>query len=316
MRTTGRNETQKGDEMRDQTTCETNGQYYRRLQTEGRLHGSFPRACRIRKAREAAAELAELLTIRDLLQQRVRLILLGTDASTTARDNATDRYPRRQNWELPRATTERLGNYVEILEINNGRYSSRCTYIHWTYRPEVESWGIVLNGTLRYRFRGRCFTFRSPRGYRWGVDGQGIRLCSISRPGDDYHPDSDDLVVDGTQQTLRSLTAKIRLAATVRRAMARKGRAMARKERTALAKVRQVEREGCRVRLTDSIRAGNCPAGSANWARQHKLDPTGHYRPTVILALANGRGDRVRLAVTAAVRRHEQEVRQGFCAIS
>ncbi len=83
-----------------------------------------------------------------------------------------------------------------------------------------------------------------------------------------------------------------------------------------LQKIRQAEREGCRVRLADSTTAGNCAVGSAGWCRAHNLDPAGHVAPTALAALATGfDGRRVRLVLAAALRRHATDMRRGYCTL-
>ena len=63
--------------------------------------------------------------------------------------------------------------------------------------------------------------------------------------------------------------------------------------------------------LADSLAAGNCQAGSEQFARRHGLNPTRWYKPNELLAVANGDAQRVRLAVLAAVRRHDRLAEAG-----
>jgi hypothetical protein len=76
------------------------------------------------------------------------------------------------------------------------------------------------------------------------------------------------------------------------------------------------QNEGVFVCLADSIRAGNCKIGTLNFAERHRLDTSRHYTAIELLAQANGDAGRVRLAITAARFRHNQEMDRGYCDLS
>ncbi len=231
-------------------------------------------------------------------------IPLGGHSTEEARQTAHRWHPRRQNWETPRAAD--IPEALVIRERDNGRYSRRCFWHHIVYPILVRSIATIDGKSLHFSYGDDPDRIViAPRGYRWGTDQHGIRLFKGSNPSDDYHPDSDDL---------RTLTGY---------AIARKLRENERTRKESLAKLRQqkgairrAEREGARVCLADSVRAGNCLVGTTSWARQHKLDPARHYRPSKLLALANGDMARVSIVCAVALRRHNAEMARGYSILA
>jgi hypothetical protein len=195
------------------------------------------------------------------------------------------------------------------MKIDNGQYSRRCKYTHWTYRMKVQSWGIVLNGTLRATIDTgngvRTWWLFPWRGWAWHIDANGIYLAD-AHGRRDYHPTAATLLECDT-------TAAIAELARNTDAKRREAAAMARKE---AADFRRAEQEGITVCLADSLAAGNCLAGTLNWANRHGLQAGRHYTPREILAVANGDTSRVRIVLAVAVRRHRNEMRQGYSDLS
>lgn len=66
----------------------------------------------------------------------------------------------------------------------------------------------------------------------------------------------------------------------------------------------------------DSYRAGNCVVGTTSWATQHNLDMRKHYTIGEIAAMSNGDARFVKAALIAGLRRHRQELRQGYSVLS
>jgi hypothetical protein len=232
------------------------------------------------------------------------IVPLGSISENELRIASRAEHPRRKNWEPPQAVvSDTVGCWVS--EVNCGRYSSRCTYIRYEYVPTVGSYGIIRgNLGLEYHYAGTVTVLQPPRGYRWDKDSNGIRLVSLTKADKNYHPNSDDL----RKYSKKALLTKIsRLAETRKQA-----RKLAKETAAA---VKRAEREGAAICVKDSVRAGNCQAGTINFARRHNLDPNRHYRPTELLKIANGDAHRVRLAVTVGLRRHRQEMGRGYCQI-
>ena len=271
----------------------------------------------LRQAEEAKAEgicRVEGLWTRDDALETLRVVEaplrravpLGSASSSEVAEYARRLYPARKNWLTPEPRTRH--DVLGVVDIDNGRYSSRCTYTHWTYKPVVTSYGIVLNAgaVLRWYWATDApVDLAVPHGYRWDRDGHGIRIVSLTDPRKDYHPDSDDL---------RHYSA----AAIRRQALQnfKKRQEVARQKREDEASIRRAEAEGCMVCVADSVRAGNCKAGTISWAKQHRLDPDRHYRPSELLAIMNGTAHKVRLVVTVALRRHRQEMSRGYALIA
>jgi hypothetical protein len=193
-------------------------------------------------------------------------------------------------------------------KISNGRYSGRCKYIHYTYQRLIESWGVVTRGTLYAKIDTdnglRSIMLRPWRGWHWETDANGVKLVD-SNGRRDYHPTAIELLACSMSQ----FAAKARENHALRVKQQRESK-------LELRLVRKAEREGCRVCVKDSLRAGNCYAGTASWAVRHGLDTQQHYKPTQVLALANGDTSRVNIVIGVALRRHRQELRQGFCNIT
>jgi len=197
-------------------------------------------------------------------------------------------HPRRQNWEPSRG-----GKETSVREVNHGRYSSRCAYDRWGFVPTLKSFAIIS------RWGGRAALYRhhcgsslvpAPRGWRWSADANGLRLVSIARPTDDFHPDSGDL-----RKGIRHIVHQAVVLREKRRAEAAKTR----REKRLLLR----GSGGVRVGLRDSLDAGNCPAGSLEFARRHGLDPDRRYAPARLLRLEPD-NDRLKLAIAVAIRRH------------
>lgn len=93
-------------------------------------------------------------------------------------------------------------------------------------------------------------------------------------------------------------------------------RAQAREQTALMAVVERGDAAGVAVCLADSLRAGNCRAGSLSFAGRHGLDPSRHYSAGELLAQSNGDARFVRAAVLAALRRERREQAAGFCVLA
>jgi len=280
---------------------------YSELKAAGKLACGTIKAAKRIAGERMRQRLPDELTLAQRYEAMKRIIPLGSLHSRDVAEAARREYPRRQNWEATAATTDD-GRICRVIDIDSGRYSSRCTYTHWVYRPVRTSYGRVIGDTLYYHFAANPVRkIASPHGYRWGSDSLGIMLIANSN-GDSYHPTSDDL-----QMGVRHVAQMLRTVNARRRANERKTAADTRQQNRI---VQQAEREGLRVCITDSTRAGHCRAGTTTWAKRHQLDTRWHYKPSQLLAISNGDGHRVALVVGVALRRHRQEMKQGFCQLA
>ena len=128
-------------------------------------------------------------------------------------------------------------------------------------------------------------------------DANGLRL--VIGP-DDYHPSEYEL----RKWDVAGWVAKIQANAATRKRLAA--------EREA----ESADIAGVWVCLADSLRAGNCRAGTEQFAIRHGLDLRRHYRASQILAQANGDEGRVRLAIKAACIRTHIECERGYSLLS
>jgi len=158
---------------------------------------------------------------------------------------------------------------------------------------------------LEFHWMATVSMLQPPKGYRWDRDRNGMRLVSLTIADKDYHPNSDDL---------RDYSKRAILAVINERYAARQN---AKRAAVADAKaVRKAEKEGAMICLRDSLKAGNCEAGTRAFAGRHGLDPRRHYSPTELLKIANGDSHRVRLAVAVGLRRHRQEMGRGYALLA
>jgi hypothetical protein len=170
----------------------------------------------------------------------------------------------------------------------------------------VRSFARVRDGgrTLVYLLHeGPERVIPAPSGTSWDIDANGIRLVFDKHREDDYHPDADDLL-RGPEELLQKLLANRQL----------------RLANEAKAEAELAELEGVHVCLADSVRAGNCRAGSVEFALRLGLDARRHYRAGELLATALKQAPdsvmRLRLALRAAFDRHQREMQQGFALLS
>lgn len=164
----------------------------------------------------------------------------------------------------------------------------------------VRSMGIILDAgsALHAVIARRDLTIPAPEGHRWEIDQHGIALV---RTADrcEYHPDAGDLIRGAD------------LPAIIQRNEERRQLELTR------IRAEMAEVDGVWICLADSLRAGNCRAGSLSWTADNHVDSRVHHRASDILPLAiNGSAQRVRIAISAAARRHRQEMERGYCDLA
>jgi len=210
-------------------------------------------------------------------------------------------FKRAKNWKVrPIPTTGASFDTAESL----GRYSSRCRYIRYEYQTNIESWGVITGNCLYWRIDTddgpKKRLLRPWRGWHWELrDG----ICLVDGCGKrEYHPTATDLLTND----MRGLAALARDCERLRKE--------ARWERERMRRFLQnTERNGYGVTicLRDAMRAGHCRAGITDWAHMHRLDIGRHYRPTELPI-----DRRVGIVLAMAMKRHRQELRQGFCNLA
>lgn len=276
-------------------------EYYSQLRTQGKLHGTIAEAVKKwEKRRETAAipgpkkgRFAEQME----LLQKPAIVPLGHRIAEEKLSAAKARHPRLREWSLGAKAGKE--SYTREIGDNSNR-RKRSTFQRGLV---VQSIAQRLSAKVaKLTLDGSEFAYTLPRGYRWKRDQLGLSIAD--RKGNDFHPTASDLL-DGVKHCLAQLKEN---------AAARK--ISRRKAKQELRMVRVAEREGARVCLADSLRAGNCYAGSQAWVLRHELDPREHIKPGKLLALANGDASRVAIVVAQAIRRHRAEMAQGFCELA
>lgn len=213
-------------------------------------------------------------------------------------------HPRAKNWTSPTPTM----SYSAVIVRDLGQYSRSCKYHRMSYSQGTESWGIALNGHLRAKIdtggKVESINYRPCRGWHWMIDKNGIALVD-SDGKRDYHPTVIEILANRTTAAMAKLAV-----------IAEEARKAARKiERETRAQFARAEKEGLTVCLSDSLVAGNCRGGTLTWAQRHGFQIGKHYTPNQLLSLSNGDTDRVRIVIAVALRRHLNEMRQGYAEL-
>lgn len=285
----------------------------RKYKEKGKLNISIKKANEIHNKRENNRDYRDPLTFtmwtrKDLART---IIPLGEKSYEEVEYEIRCDNGRIKNWLSPEAVKAPFA--VNYETINNGRYSSRCTYTHYTYRPHVGSYAILPKHGLwiLYRYAKKLTKLPAPFGYSWGKDQNGICLISKTNKNIDYHPTSDDL----REYSKKGIREKTLALHEIRKGERKKIRAEKKTEKEALATLKHAEKLGLLLCVKDSIQAGNCFSGTINFARNHGLDPQKHHKPTVLLSLHDMQ-ERIKLVIAVAMRRHKREINQGFCNLS
>jgi len=281
---------------------------YSELRAKGRLYGTLKRARELARRRASACfqRTPPPLTV----EARTVVIPLSGALSAELVQWSHDLHPLRSNWEHPAASTSRGRR---VCEIDNGRYSSRCTYTLWTYRPETRCCGRACGRWLLWFCEDQRRWLRAPRGWVFGQDRLGLYVVRRSEKRIRYrfHFDSASL------RSIRTLHNAALDHEHNQRAADREQRERKRRQREREAEIQRAMGVGVYVGLRDSVRAGNCPAGSRTWAKNHGLDARQYYPIAVIRRLANVNGNRhqVERACEAAIDRTVRDMERGFCEL-
>jgi len=276
-------------------------EYYSSLRSQGKLSGSVKSAVakweqRAERAKQPGPKAGRFARRMARYRQPV-IVPLGDVVARRELIYVKSKNPRLREWSLGAVAGESYG-WRETGD--NSNWHKRSTFQRGLVVDSVAQRLSAREATLK--LAGERHDFRLPRGYRWKVDRLGL-LIADSR-GNDFHPTASDLL-QGISHCIQQLKGN----AAQRKAEQRKA-----KQELRILKV--AEREGARVCLRDSLCAGNCYAGSESWARQHKLDPHAHVKPSQLLAIANGDTARVAIVVAQSIRRHRTEMSQGYCEVA
>lgn len=239
--------------------------------------------------------------------QRMHAIPLGAQDAATATRAARDAHPRRSNWDAPKPsiTPRAAGDTIDEAFAYKGKHKGRTGY---KYHPTMQSAarisneGAILAALIGHTGKVLDCTVQAGRGYKWDTDKNGVRLVRLA-DGADYHPSSDEI---------RAGRASI-VATLHERADTRKKAAIAAKRDAKI--IADACKDGVWVCLADAISAGNCRAGTEQFARRHNLDIRRHYRAEVLPREQGDTSRRVALAVLAAQRRQVRDMERGYAEI-
>lgn len=202
------------------------------------------------------------------------------------------------NAELMACRMASYGKHVEhVTGLKGGRARTLVSSLHHNY---VRSIALIEAGgtTVEYHAHRSRFVVTLPDGYHWGQDD--IGLYAACGP-DEYHVVCADLIADN---------AADRIAEAVQ----------ANKRRREEMRLREVAEkatlDGVFVCLADSLRGGNCLAGTLKFGKVHGLDPDRHYEAQELIEMSGVDYARVRLAITAARIRHAREMEAGVCHLA
>jgi hypothetical protein len=279
---------------------------YQALRNAGKLTGTIEAAVRLRDKRAAAKpQKVSGKWKQNLRAKWVRSIPLGSNDRAAAYAIGRELRSHIRNFHDVSASIEtNNGRGCTVIDRDAGRHGGPCTYRKIEHTIFVTSYGRTDGRVLTYRLFTTDKTIKAPFGYRWGYDSNGIKLYAIARPADDFHPDTADLAA-GSKHCVEKLK---------RNAETRCKCVGETKHQIAL--IRKAEREGLSVCLADSLKAGNCRAGTIAWANRHGFSNGQHYKPSQLLADANGDTPRVALVVAVALRRHRREMEQGYAVLA
>lgn len=212
---------------------------------------------------------------------------------------AKKQYPRYQNW-LDAEATKHIDKILSIVDTIKNRYSHyKPTYNHI---PIYKSYCRYHKNILCAIIGNDKFVLKSPRGYSWVHDYNGVKL-QHNKTKNDYHFDTDDVFagIDTIVAKLQQLAEK------------RKQQIIAAKKEAAILK--NACKNGVWVCLQDSLKSGNCKVGTLSYIRRYNLDEKKHYKIDK-LPKDNNDSKRIALAALSAQRRQIKEFNQGFCEVN
>jgi hypothetical protein len=182
-------------------------------------------------------------------------------------------------------------------EWRNGRPVNYTRAIHDNY---VRSFALIRSAdtrTVDYIFHETKITITLPDGYTWGEDQGGLRAV---HGADDYHVTALEMLA---KNAVENIVAKISENAKIRRELAAQRLA------------EEADMQGVYVCVADSLRGGNCLAGTMSFAQRHNFSPAHHYTAIEIFRQANGDTGRARLAIQAAINRTRIENDRGYAEL-
>ena len=246
------------------------------------------------------------------LPRQCRLIPIGS-----SRSNFLERIhnTRKKNYQEP----EPIFSSSKLFTNDLGRYSKSCTYKKYSYTPMIQSFGYLINKNTMYiridSNRGVISRLiSSPWGYHFSSDSNGLKLQSNSIRAMDYHFTALDLILGNSQkQPMKEIVRKCKANYQTRKQAKLESNIFSDDPKQVNKVIREAERLKVQISIVDSLKAGNCRAGTQVWARSNHMNTSKHYQiQSIYDKLDDENKDRVKLVILKAIERTKQELARGF----
>ena len=240
-----------------------------------------------------------------LSSSNIQLIPIGTSSPSYLEKIYC---PRKKNYNAPRPCFKQSN----LQENNMGRYSSRCTYTRYTYSPMIQSFGYLINPTTMYiridSNKGLISKIiKAPRGFHYEIDNNGLKIQSNSVKSMDYHFTAIDL----TTKTMKEIIQICKDNYNQRKKNKLTSDLFSNDDKKINKVLNLANKLEVQVSIVDSIKAGNCLAGTESWMRRNHLEKK-HYPVFVISSRMNTDNERVKLAILRAIERTKKENKRGY----
>ena len=205
---------------------------------------------------------------------------------------------------------------------SHGKYFSRCKYERYSYTPMIQSFGYMINKTTMY-FKTDSDqgiisrTIKAPRGFHFAIDHLGFKIQSNSIKSMDYHLTALDLlpyaIKKNDYKSGQLLVAIAKSNYKERKQVNLKSDIFSPDPKKVNKVIREAERLQVQISIVDSVKAGNCLAGTQVWAMRNKMNTNGHYQiQSIFSKLDDANKDRVKLVILRAIERTKQELARGY----
>lgn len=203
---------------------------------------------------------------------------------------------RLKNWERPIADIANHGQYrVE----DCGRYSSRCSYTRYEYRPVVRACIRLfprINKVAIRLYNHPMMILSAPRGWEFSKDKNGICIRMKKNHECNYHPFADEFA-----------NKKVSDFCAIARENYEKNRNAIR-----IAKlVKSIPDEKVIVSIRDARKAGNCLPGITNFMNAHNINVKS-IKASILRKFETSQPSRVQATINVAKQRLAESLVNGF----
>lgn len=202
---------------------------------------------------------------------------------------------RGNDWSVEATTTPSRLHHVDAqTEWRNGK---AVGYTRATNDNYIRSFGIIDpqdNRQLHCILHETKYDNKLSEGYIFEIDNLGIKVIDVSTRAD-YHPTANQLIADPACASIINCLRANYLT-----------RQKAKSEISMEGKLSDLY-----ICVKDSLRAGNCLAGTLSFAGQNNIDPRKHYRADEIMD-RYGDNPRVVMCVKSAAKLYREEMAAGF----